>query len=155
MNIQPTHATLKLSIWRKTAPARAFVLQNGEDSETRFVASDSDLHEEVYSWSLREYIFAGVEDEGLRRDLHEKIFDRMDPNRPPSERPLTLLDEFVDAAFDAMKSGAVKPVRDRKPPDGDDETFAEVKNTLLALALHLKWLSRCFADRPGISVSVR
>lgn len=155
MNIQPTHATLKLSIWRKTAPARAFVLQDGEDSETpRFVASDSDLHEEVYSWGLHEYIFAGVEDEGRRRDLHEKIFDRMSPNRPPSERPLALLGEFVEAALDAVESGAVKPVRDRKPPEGDDDAFTGM-NTLLALALHMKWLSRCFADRPGISVSVR
>lgn len=154
MNIQPTHATLKLSIWRKTAPERAFALQDGEDSETRFITSDFDLHEEVYSWSSHEDIFAGVEDENLHLDLRKKIFVRMNPNRPPSERPLTLLDEFVEAALDAVESGAVKPVRDRKPPEGNDETFAGM-NTLLALALHLKWLSRCFADRPGISVSAR
>ena len=47
MDIQPTPAILKLSIWRHVAPKRALALQDGEDSETRPIAPDSKLHEEV------------------------------------------------------------------------------------------------------------
>lgn len=153
-NPPPPSSVLTLSIWRNFAPSRALALQDGEHRETRFVTSDSDLQEEVYAWRLPEDIFSGIENYRIRRDLRQKLFDRMDPALPPSERPLALLDEFIEAALEAVQSGDVEPASVQHPPTGDDDASVGM-NILLALALHLKWLSRCFADRRGISVSVR
>ena len=167
MNIQPTTPpssgpVLTLSIWRNFTPIRDLALQGGKDSDTRFITStsnpreesDVDLQEEVYSWSLREDSLSGIEDQETHDKLHKKLFGRMHPARPPSKRPISLLDEFVEAALKAVESGAVEPAAVQNPPDAESDTFIMI-NGLLALALHLKWLSRCFADRPGISVSVR
>lgn len=154
MTPPPPRYTLKLSIWRNFTPTRVLALQDGKDSKTRLITPGFDLQEEVYSWSLREDILSGIESQNLRENLHTKLFDSMDPARPPSERPIALLDEFVEAALEAIESGGVEPIAVQNPPDSDSDTSIEI-NGLLALALHLKWLSRCFADRPGISVSVR
>ena len=60
-----------------------------------------------------------------------------------------MLGDFVGAAEEAIEDGEAVSV-----PWSSGETTVEI-NPLLALVLHLKWLIRCFKDRPGISVSVR
>lgn len=154
MDIQPTPATLKLSIWRHVAPKRALALQDGEDSETRPIAPDSKLHEEVYAWNLHENPFLGIRDDVRRRKFREEFLDHMNPALAPSKRPLSLLDKFAEKALKIVESGAVDPSGIQGPPAGGDDDAIEM-NTLLAFALHLKWLSHCLADRPGISVSAR
>ena len=65
-----------------------------------------------------------------------------------------VLDDFVAEAQDVIDSGAAgfAPSQD---PASDGEDAPDRINALLALTLHLKWLSRCFANRPGVSVSIR
>ena len=135
-------------------------MQDGEGSETRIIASDSNLQdevylqEEVYSCNLHEDPFLGIRDNDLRHNFHEKFLDCMNPALAPSKRPIALLDDFTKEALKMIESGAVDPSGLQGPSVGGGDDAIEM-NALLAFALHLKWLSRCLANRPGISVSAR
>ena len=148
-----TSAKLKLSIWRAFSPSRRVRAWDGEGKVPQISDSDFNLQEEVYSWLLREDFLAGISDDGARRRLEERL-RLLDPSRLPSERRLDVLEGFVSEAEDILESGAagLSPILN---PLVDDEDAPSTINALLALTLHLKWLSRCFADRPGISVSIR
>lgn len=145
--------SLKLSIWRDFAPSRRIGAWDGEGSHRQLPDSDFNLQEEVYSWHLREDFFAGISDGEARRRLEDRR-GLLDPSHPPSARRLEVLDGFVSEAEDILESGAagLSPILN---PTVDDEDSPRTINALLALTLHLKWLSRCFANRPGISVSIR
>ena len=149
-----TSATLKISVWRDFIPNRVIVLSDESDSSRQVLTSDSNLQEEVYSWHLREDALAGVSDENIRRRLREGL-QRLDASRPPSERRVSVLEDFLAEVKHAIESGDAKPVASRNPPSEEEETGFNSINALLALFLHLKWLSRCLAKRPGISISVR
>ncbi len=149
-----TGVKLRLSIWRDFVPNRTLALPDEAGGSHRILTSDSNLQEEVYSWHLREDPFAGIPDEDFRRRLRERLFQRLEASRSPSERRLAVLDDFATEAQRAIDSGnaGFVPIQDPLP---DDEDAPGEINALLALTLHLKWLSRCFANRPGISVSIR
>ena len=144
---------LKLSIWRDFAPSRRLDAWDGGGNHHQLPDSDFNLQEEVYSWHLREGFLDAIFDNEARRRLEERL-RLLDPSLPPSERRLEVLDGFVSEAEDILESGAagLSPILD---PSLDDEDGPRTINALLALTLHLKWLSRCFANRPGVSVSVR
>ena len=107
-----------------------------------------------YAWILHEDPFLGIRDDEPCPNFREEFRDCMNPALASSKRPLALLDKFVEKALEIVESGAVDPSGIQGPPVGGDDTAIEM-NTLLAFALHLKWLSRCLANRPGISVSAR
>ena len=146
-------ARLRLSIWRNFAPSRRLGAWDGEGKPHQVPGSDFNLQEEVYSWHLREDFLAGISDGEVRRCLEDRI-RLLDPSHPPSERRLDVLEAFVSEAEDVLASGAAGPSPILNP-SGDDEDAPGTIDSLLALTLHLKWLSRCFADRPGVSVSIR
>lgn len=148
-----TSVRLRLSIWRDFVPRRP-LLPKEADGVRQMLTSDSNLQEEVYSWQLREDPFAGVTDEDVRRRLRERLLQRLEASRPPSERRLAMLSEFVTEAQEAIASGAAGFAPSQDPSSDDEDAPGEI-HALLALTLHVKWLSRCFANRPGISVSVR
>ena len=112
------------------------------------------LQEEVYTWETSESPFDGIADESVRLRLHDYLMGRLNSSRPPSERGINVLDGFIAIAEEAIASGGAEWTASQSQTD-DDEDTADRVNSLLALTLHLKWLSGCFADRPGISVSVR
>ena len=143
----------RLSIWRDFAPSRRLGAWDGEGTSHQVPGSDLDLQEEVYSWQLREDFLAGISDDEARRRLEARL-QLLNPSHPPSERRLDVLDSFVSEAERILASGdaGLSSILD---PSGDDEDAPGTIDSLLALTLHLKWLSRCFADRPGISVSIR
>ena len=143
----------KLSIWRDFAPDHRLGAWDGEGSHHQLPDSEFNLQEEVYSWPLREDFLASISDDEARHRLEDWI-RRLDPSHPPAGRRLDVLDGFVSEAEGVLESDAagLSPILDSS---ADDEDTPAEMNTLLALTLHLKWLSRCFADRPGISVSIR
>ena len=145
---------LKVSIWRDFSPRRHLVVfPRGEEDLAMDGDLDLNFQEEVYSWCLREYPFAGIEDERVQRHLDEQL-RALHPDQPPSKRRLATLEAFVAAAEDAIASGkaGLAPIESLPLEDGDDP---QKFNVLLAFAQHLKWLSRCYASRPGTSASIR
>lgn len=146
--------SLTLSIWRDFMPTRPLALPDDEGGQ--LLDSESGLQEEVYSWQLREDAFAGVSDNATRMDLRDRLLGRLADFKPPSERRLSVLEEFVKAAEASIDSGGATfaPSGSRPTDDSDDKIQVEL-NPLLALTTHLKWILACFGNRPGISVSVR
>lgn len=147
-----TNVQFHLSIWRDYTPPHSVALrseQTGEE-QTGFqvVTPENGLQAEVYSWPLRTDVWVGIPDEVVRNRLR-KLLDRLDVTFPPAERSLVVLGDFVTAAEQAIKSGAAGT-----GPVGIGDATVE-SNPVLALVLHLKWIIRCFKDRPGISVSIR
>ena len=149
-----TSPRLKVSIWRNLIPKRALIARDSESKGYEVMDSDSNLQEEVYSWHLSEDPFDGIDDPDIRLQLREHLFGRLDAARPPSERGLNVLDKFITTAEEVIGSGGAEWTAGQSRSD-DDENDAGQVNVLLALTLHLKWLSGCFANRPGISVSIR
>ena len=85
-------------------PTRPLALP--DDEGWQLLDSESGLQEEVYTWRLREDVLAGVSDDRIRMDLHDRLVERLDDSKPPKERRLALLAEFVEAAEAAIGSGA-------------------------------------------------
>ena len=146
---------LTLSIWRDFVPPRLLALPGEEDRQ--LLDSESGLQEEVYSWRPREDVFAGISDDATRMDLHDRLVGRLDVSKPPGERRMAVLEDFVRAAEVAIDAGdaAFAPGESESAEDPDDEGRPVDTNPLLALTTHLRWLLTCFGSRPGISVSVR
>ena len=148
--------TLTLSIWKDFVPRRALALPGEEGGQ--LLTSESGLQEEVYSWRLREDAFAGISDHDTRMNLHDRLVERLDVSKPPCERRMAVLEEFVNAAEAKIESGAAACARSEsesdRDSDDDDRSRIDI-NPLLALTMHLRWLLSCFENRPGISVSVR
>ena len=142
-----TDVQFHLSIWRDYAPPHPVALR-GEQTDFQVVTSEHRLQAEVYSWPQQQDHFAGISKEEIRNRL-QSLLDELEVSRPPAERSLAALGDFVAAAEKAIEDGEADSV-----PWGSGDTTVEI-NPLLALVLHLKWLIRCFKDRPGISVSIR
>ena len=142
-----TSVQFHLSIWRDYAPPYPVALR-GEETDFQVVTSGHHLQAEVYSWPLSQDPFAGISKEEIR-DRLQKLLGELEVSRPPAERSLAVLGDFVAAAEETIEDGEAVSV-----PWSSGETTVEI-NPLLALLLHLKWLIRCFKDRPGISVSIR
>ena len=137
-------------------PARPLALPDEEGWQ--LLDSESGLQEEIYSWRLREDAFAGITDDATRMELRDLLVGKLADSKPPGERRLTVLKDFVKAAEAAIDSGVAASSPSGSQSDGDpdagDRSQIEL-NPLLALTTHLKWLIACFGNRPGISVSVR
>ena len=137
-------------------PSRVLAMPGEEGGQ--FLDSESGLQEEVYSWRPREDIFAGVSDDAIRMDLHSRLVEKLDVSKPPGERRMAVLEDFVNAAEAAIDSGAAAcaPSLSESDEDSDDDKQSRIYiNPLLALTMHLRWLLACFGNRPRISVSVR
>ena len=137
-----------LSIWKDYSPPHKVALRS-EQTGVQVVTPEHGLQAEVYSWPLRTDVWAGIPNDEVRRRLVDKLLERLEVTLPPAERSLAVLGDFIAAAERAIANGDAGLV----PVEVGDEAV-EI-NPLLALVLHLKWLIRCFADRPGISVSIR
>ena len=146
---------LTLSIWRDFVPPRLLALPGEEGRQ--LLDSESGLQEEVYSWRPREDVFAGISDDATRMDLHDRLVGRLDVSKPPGERRIVVLEDFVRTAEAAIDAGdaTFAPSESESDEDPDDEGRQVDTNPLLALTMHLRWLLACFGGRPGISVSVR
>lgn len=137
----------RLSIWRDYAPPHPLAL-SVEPTGFRMVKPEHHLQAEVYSWPLQYDIFAGISKKEVRGRLQE-LLTQLEVSRPPGERSLDALNEFVTEAERVIDDGDAAPIC------GELGDAMVESNPLLAFALHLKWIVRCFKDRPGISVSVR
>lgn len=147
---------LTLSIWKDFVPPRVLALPGEEGRQ--LLDSESDLQEEIYSWRPREDVFAGISDDAIRLDLHHRLVGKLDVSKPPGERRMGVLEDFVTAAEAAIDTGvaACAPSVGESDDDPDDDERSHIdSNPLLALTMHLRWLLSCFGNRPGISVSVR
>ena len=142
-----TSIQFHLSIWRDYAPPHPVALR-GEQTDFQVVTPEHRLQAEVYSWPLQQDHFAGISKGEIRNRLQE-LLDELEVSRPPAERSLAVLGYFVAAAEKAIDEGEADSIR------WDSGDMSVEINPLLALVLHLKWLIRCFKDRPGISVSIR
>ena len=137
-------------------PTRQLALP--DDDGWQLLDSESGLQEEVYSWRLREDALAGITDDVTRMELRDLLLGRLTDSKPPGERRLTVLEDFVKAAEDAIDSGTAISLPSGSDSDDDSEEGDRIQvevNPLLALTTHLKWLIACFGNRPGMSVSVR
>jgi hypothetical protein len=145
---------LRLSVWRDFVPSKSLIFRQSAGQEHHLLDSDVHLQQEVYSWQTREDIFAGVSDEKIRSGLHEKLFGKFEPSRPPSDRRAAALREFIDDAGKVIRDKASEWTTSQDPPS-EDVMSPFALNSLLALKLQLEWLVDVFADQPGISVSLR
>ena len=146
-------ALLRISIWRDFTPKRMLIAQDLQNNGRQVMDSDN-LQEEVYSWQASESPFDCIADESIRRQLHDNLSVWLNASLPPSERGIGVLDKFIAEAERAIASGQTEWMASQSRVDTDDNDADKI-NSLLAFTLHLKWLSGCFANRPGISVSVR
>ena len=137
----------RLSIWRDYNPPHP-VVSCDEQAGLGVVTSEPRLQAEVYTWALRHDQFAGISDSTTRSRLRE-LFDDLAVSRPSAQRSLAVLGDFVATAEKALDGGETVVVQSAS---GDGTVRI---NPLLSLVLHLKWVVRCFKDRPGISVSIR
>ncbi len=122
------------------------------------VDSESGARKEIYSWRVREDVFAGIVDEGMRRDLRDRLIEKPMDSEPPEGRGMDVLEDFVTRADAVIRLGPkdCAPSESQSDEAHDDEEGDPMElNTLLALAMHLKWILACFRGRPGISFSVR
>ena len=142
-----------LSIWRNFAPSAPLAVQDA-DAGWRIVDTDWRLQEQVYSWPLPTDPFGGVDDEGVRDDLRKALFDRLDVSLRPGQRGIAVLREFVEKAKRAVKEGHAGPLPAATSTTPSTHPPME-PNPLLALAIHLEWLVRCFGGRPHVSVTIR
>lgn len=152
-----TSVKFTLTIWRDFVPRRPLAINTEEDGR-QVLDSDSGLQEQVYAWPIREDAFAGVYDDDTRKDLHDRLVNRLADSNPPRERHLVVLHEFIDASQKLIDAGGVSYVQRQSRSEGnlDDEERDPVEvNSLLALTTHLKWVVACFGDHPGVSVSIR
>ena len=152
-----TSVKFTLIIWRDFIQQRPLSISTREDGR-QFFDSDSELQEQVYLWPIREDAFAGVFDDESRKDLHDRLVNRLADSNPPSERRLEVLLDFIQASEKVMDAGKVRCVQgeSRLDENSENELHDRVEvNSLLALTIHLKWIVACFGDRPGISFSVR
>ena len=152
-----TSVKFTLTIWRDFVPPRPLAINTQEDGRQVF-DSESGLQVQVYSWPFREDAFAGVADDESRKELHERLVSQLADSNPPSQRRLEVLRDFITASEKVIDAGGVSCVQSesRHEENADEEEHDRVEvNSLLALAIHLRWLVACFGDRPGISVSVR
>lgn len=147
-------AQARLSIWRDFTPTHSLALQD-EEAGWQIVTRDTGLQEEVYSWPLPPDPFGGIDDDNVRDDLREALLDRLDVSLPPTQRGIAMLREFVAKAEQAIIEGHAGPLPSASASAIHSTHTPSEPNPLLALALHIKWLVRCFGDRPNISVSVR
>ncbi len=144
---------LVLSIWKKFSPGRK-LLGSGENSPPIAIDAEN-LQEEVYSWKILEPPFDCISNDDARQALHEILVDRLSVSRSPETRRIEVLSEFISIAESVMKKGQAEWISTHSSLMEVNKAGVDVVNPLLALTLHLKWLLDCFADRPGISVSIR
>jgi hypothetical protein len=148
---------LKLSVWRDFVPSKALVLRHsagGAERDHHVLSADSNLQQEVYSWQMREDPFSGISDVGTRLRLRELLLERFDAARPPRDRRITAMREFLEEAAKVLDSNEAEWTISQDPPMEDEESPYRL-NPLLALTLHLEWLLNAFAEQPGVSVSIR
>lgn len=140
---------LKVSIWKSHMPKRLLVAWDSQSN----VDLDN-LQEEIYSWQTPEDLFNGVTEQSIRKNLRGKLMNQLDASLPPSKRGIEVLNDFILEAEKAIEAEQVEWVISQSRSDGDEDAADKI-NSLLAVTIHLKWLSKCFASCPGISVSVR
>ena len=137
----------QLSIWKDYVPPHRVAL-GGEQMDFQVVASGHRLQAEVYSWPLQQDYLAGILNDEVRHHLRG-LLDELEVSRPPADRSLAVLRDFVAVAEKAVEDGEAISV-----PGDSGDTSVPI-NPLLSLVLHLKWIIQCFQDHPGISVSKR
>ena len=142
-----------LSIWRNFAPSAPLAVPDA-DVGWRIVDTDWGLQEQVYSWPLPTDPFGGVVDDGVRDDLREALYGRLAVSLLPGERGIAVLHEFVEKAKLAVREGHAGPLPAATSTTPSTHPPME-PNPLLALAIHLEWLVRCFGGRPHVSVTIR
>lgn len=145
---------LRLSIWRDFSPNRSLIYRQSADSEQHFLNGDSDLQQEIFSWQMREDPFSGISDPNVREELRSLLVDEFEPSRPPSERKVGALQRFLGVAASVVDRGEAEWAASQDAPIDDEEAPYRL-NPLLAFKNHLDWLVHCFADEPGVSVSIR
>ena len=154
----------RLSIWRTFAPTAPLAVEDKE-AGWRVVATDGvdgfasgdplRLQEQVYSWQLVTDPFGGIDDNDVREDLREALFGRLHVSLPPAQRSIAVLREFVEKAERAINEGHAGPTPTEFASAAPSTYTPLEPNPLLALSVHLKWLVRCFGDRPNVSVAIR
>lgn len=137
----------QLSIWKDYKPPHRVAL-GGEQMDFQVVTPGHRLQAEVYSWPLQQDYLAGILNDEVRHRLQE-LLDELEVSRPPADRSLAVLRDFVTVAEKAVED------REAISVPGDSGDTSVPINPLLSLVLHLKWIIRCFQDHPGISVSKR
>jgi hypothetical protein len=140
--------SIHISIWREFKPRRPLT-----HVDRRFDTNDAELWEEVFSWRTEEDCFGGIEDAELRKNLHDLLVERFQPERPPEERQMQRLREFIDAAREAISRRASEWTACGDAPD--DNEYPYRINALLALTDQIEWILNSYLGHPGISVVVR
>jgi hypothetical protein len=149
-----TSIKLKLSVWRDFNPRRSIIQWRDESSNVQLLSANKDLQQEVYCWQMMEDPFSGISDDSSRLRLHDLLLGRFDSSKPPIDRRVQYLDEFVEEARGVIEAGGSEWTISQDAPV-DDEDAPYMMNPLLALALHLDWLRSSFIGQPGISISIR
>ena len=152
--MEVTSNSLKITFWKNIIPTQQICRWAGP-MENKLVSLD-DYYVVIYTWSTPEDFLDGIEDTDFRDNLHQLLFDKLSEEKPPKERGIIVLKEFVAKAERGLNENKAEWVISKS--DGgfhNEEDNGSKINVLLAFILHLKWLIDCFDDQPSISVSVR
>lgn len=144
---------LKLFLWRDSTSEHIMTSWVPEHTNTPIGGQHSNVFKQIYSFTLREDFRNCITDSELRNELGDLLY-KLDLALPPPSRQLIEIDKFITKADEVLRSNMTEVSLIQAPPESD-EIAPRYVNSLLALKLHLKWLSRCFGDHPGISVSIR
>lgn len=147
-------AKLRVTIWQPYFAGCMLAFPRVGESEFDLLDGDAELQKEVFTWPLQEDVWAGIVSYEVRDNLQSRFGNDFQPSRPPSERTMQKLAEFVTEVEKALTPGMSEwSVAESGAAEFSSMSF--MINGLSALHNQLSWLLDMFRDLPGASVSVR
>jgi len=148
-----TETLFRLDIWRPARPDRQLFYAGRDDDKLSVIELHEDhLHEQAYSWNIREDVWS---DKAASR-IRDMLTTDFDCSLPPEIRSFNKMKDVVSELgnylVDESKrqwQSCLQPVRQ------DDPNNVFQIQPLLSLYHHLKWLCEVFCNVPGASVTVR
>jgi len=145
-------AGVRVSIWRPFAADRPLILQGRRSEYLTPIGPETQLLREVFSWQVREDIWAGVLDSDVRERLSQRLIEDFEPILPPNERGMPKLRLFVDELARTLPETDWSESAHQFEEDGQTPVRL---NALWAFYTQLRWIYDVFRHVPEASVAIR
>jgi hypothetical protein len=142
---------LEIVVWRPYEPPHQIAFTGSQDGSLEYLREGA--QRDIFRWRTREDVWGGIRDAALRQGLRDKLVGGFDPFRPPGDRSISTLTEFVAELKEAITAGSTTWAVSTQASDDREE--AEIVNSVMALYNQLSWICKVFRDVPGVFLSVR